>query len=436
MQLSKYNIISKVHNSQNYFIVNSLYGQADIIDSSEHQRIINQEVLNDNTYTGKGYVVDPAKEDELYKKKYLDFIDERDTDEIQIFFAPTYACNFNCSYCYQSGYENENEKVPRSLVDAFFEYVHKNFAGRSKYVTLFGGEPLLNGNNHRAFIEYFIKQLNHYQLDLAIVTNAYHLKDYITLLATASVREIQVTLDGLEHAHDARRPLKNGKGSFTQITEGIDQALQASMPVNLRMVIDKDNINELPRFAQFAIKKGWTKSSLFKTQLGRNYELHYCQAQNNKLYSRLSMYQDIYQLIKQYPEILQFHKPAYSLSKFLFENGELPDPIFDACPGCKTEWAFDYTGKIYSCTATVGKSDEVLGTFYPEVKLNNDLIEQWQERDVLSINQCRGCNLQLACGGGCASVAKNESKQICSPDCRPVTELLELGIALYSETEE
>ena len=72
-------------------------------------------------------------------------------------------------------------------------------------------------------------------------------------------------------------------------------------------------------------------------------------------------------LIRQHPAILQFHKPAYSVSKFLFENGELPDPLFDSCPGCKTEWAFDYTGRIYSCTATVGKPGEELGTFYPEV---------------------------------------------------------------------
>ncbi len=137
--------------------------------------------------------------------------------------------------------------------------------------------------------------------------------------------------------------------------------------------------------------------------------------------------------IKEFPHILEFHKPAYSISKFLFENGELPKPLFDSCPGAKTEWAFDYTGRIYSCTATVGKVGEELGTFYPEVSLKEDLVEQWEDRDVTSIEKCKDCNLALACGGGCASISFNETGKIISPNCRPITELLEMGISLYSD---
>ena len=136
-------------------------------------------------------------------------------------------------------------------------------------------------------------------------------------------------------------------------------------------------------------------------------------------------------LLKKYPYIKEFHKPAFSVSKFLFEHGSLPDPLFDSCPGTKTEWAFDYTGKIYSCTATVGKSGEELGTFYPGISLNDDAVSEWEERDVLSIDKCRSCELQLACGGGCASVAKNNTGMINAPDCRPIKKLLELGIGHY-----
>jgi uncharacterized protein len=197
------------------------------------------------------------------------------------------------------------------------------------------------------------------------------------------------------------------------------------------MVIDKDNIDNLPDLAEFAIEKGWTKSSHFKTQIGRNYELHHCQSSPDRLFDRISLYEKIFELTKKNPRILEFFKPAYSVSKFLSENGELPEPLFDSCPACKTEWAFDYTGNIYSCTATVGKTDESLGTFYPEVVRKDKIIEQWQTRDVTSIGQCRECPVQLACGGGCGSVAKNKTGLICSPDCRPVKELLELGFSAY-----
>ena len=50
----------------------------------------------------------------------------------------------------------------------------------------------------------------------------------------------------------------------------------------------------------------------------------------------------------------------------------MPSPVFDACPGAKSEWAFDYTGRIYSCTATVGKTEESLGRFFPSVQLDDD----------------------------------------------------------------
>ena len=82
------------------------------------------------------------------------------------------------------------------------------------------------------------------------------------------------------------------------------------------------------------------------------------------------MYKKIYQILKENPEVLDFHKPAFSISKFIYENGELPNPLFDACTGTKTEWAFDYSGNIYACTATVGNKGDELGTFYPEVSHN------------------------------------------------------------------
>jgi uncharacterized protein len=145
------------------------------------------------------------------------------------------------------------------------------------------------------------------------------------------------------------------------------------------------------------------------------------------------LFERIFELTREYPHILQFYKPAYSISKFLSENGNLPNPLFDSCPACKTEWAFDYTGHIYPCTATVGKANESLGTYYPDVSLNKMQIDKWESRDVTLIPECKDCSVQLACGGGCSSVAKNRTGKICSTDCRPVKELMELGFSSYIE---
>ncbi len=438
MKFSKYNIYSKIRDSENYFIVNLLSGNADIVTGSDAGKI--EAVRKGDSYedeafieelTMKGYIVDESDEARLFREKYLDFVDAREKDEIQIFFVPNYSCNFACSYCYQDQYLNPAPELRRDVIDAFFDYVKKEFSSRRKYITVFGGEPLLNSPQQKEMIDYFIGKSVEADLSLCFVTNGYYLGEYVPALKIAKIREIQVTLDGTSSVHDKRRFLKNGGPTFEKIVRGIDACLTAGININLRVVIDRENIENLSELARFAIDKGWTDNELFKTQIGRNYELHHCQSSPDKLFDRISLYERLYDLIKKHPHITKFHKPAYSISKFLAENGELPDPLFDSCPACKTEWALDYTGNIYSCTATVGKTDESLGTFYPVISRKNSVIEEWESRDVTSINDCKECSLQLACGGGCGSIAKNKTGNICSPDCRPVRELMELGFAEY-----
>jgi len=440
MYFSKHNIFSKIKDSENFFIVNLLSGNADIV-SPDFERLITkikygEEIENENFRNDlieKGYLVEEVEEEKLYRRKYLDFLDNRDDDELQLFFVPNYSCNFACSYCYQDEYVTSKGSLSKEIIDSFFSYIQKAFIGRRKYITVFGGEPLLNTSIQKEHISYLINQANKFQIDVCFVTNGYTLVDYIDILKQGRIREIQITLDGTAEVHNKRRFLKGSAGTFDKIAEGVDACIVSKLTVNLRMVVDKENILNLPELASLAINKGWTSSNFFKTQIGRNYELHHCQSASSKLFSRVSLYESLYTLIKQHPHIIEFYKPAYSITKFLAENGSLPDPLFDSCPACKTEWAFDYTGKIYPCTATVGVENETLGSFYPEVKLNMHLVNNWENRDVVSIPECKDCNLQLACGGGCGSVAKNSNGTICSTDCRPVSDLLEIGFAAYSE---
>jgi uncharacterized protein len=443
MKYSKYNIFSKIRDSENYFIINLLTGNADILNPDDAERlkaIINGKDLSDKAFytdlSEKGYLAEETSEKKLYRRRYLDFLDSRSKDEIQLFFVTNYSCNFACTYCYQDQYNNPGNELGIEVTEAFFQYVKKEFALHNKYITVFGGEPLLNSPKQKETIEYLVKRATEENIEISFVTNGYNLKNYVDILRKGLIREVQVTLDGTEEVHNSRRFLKGGGGTFNEIVEGIDACLKNRISVNLRMVIDKENVDNLPDLAKFAIDKGWTRSPYFKTQLGRNYELHHCQSSPGKLFSRISMFENIFELTKKHPHILEFYKPAYSVSKFLSETGSLPDPLFDACPACKTEWAFDYTGRIYSCTATVGKTDESLGSFYPVVSLDRSKVNHWESRDVTAIPECKDCSLQLACGGGCGSVAKNRTGSVCSTDCRPVKELLELGFSEYFENEK
>jgi uncharacterized protein len=432
MQLSKYNILAPIEGSDASVIVNLLSGNADVLSAHQARELATGSTLDDPELIEKGYIVDAAEEAGRYRRAYLDFIEDRDRDEIQLFYVPNYACNFNCSYCCQHSYESPKAGQQDEVLAAFFAYIDRSFVGRRKYVTLFGGEPLLPTEGSARALEGLIAGTLERNLDLALVTNGYHLERYIDVVARGRIREIQVTLDGPQAVHDGRRHLVSGQATFDSIVKGIDAALARDLAVNLRTVLDRENLDAYVELAHFAIHKGWTQHPRFKTQIGRNYELHECQVERNKLYTRLELFKDIFKLARKHPELLNFHRPAFSISRYLFDQGKLPSPLFDACPATKTEWAFDYTGHIYSCTATVGKASESLGTFYPEVHLVAEKVGDWEERDVLAIEQCRDCNLQLACGGGCGSVAKNRTGTVNAPDCRPISELLSLGVALYA----
>jgi uncharacterized protein len=420
-----------VRGRDEHFIVNLLGRNADLLDAAEAAALDRGEATSPDALE-RGYLVDPGAETAAEAHAYASFVTARADDEVQLFFAPTYACNFGCTYCYQAEYAPPPAADDLAVIAAFFAYVDRAFTGRKKYLTLFGGEPLLDTPRQRSALGALIDGAAARGLDVAVVTNGFHLTGYLDLLARAHLREIQITLDGTRNLHDARRPLKGGGGTFDQVAAGVEATLTRGIPVNLRVVVDRDNLSGLPELARYARDRGWTTNRLFKTQLGRNYELHVCQASSARLYSRLEINEALYELIASHPEVLELHRPAFSVARHLAERGELPEPLFDSCPACKTEWAFDTTGRIYPCTATVGKDGEQVGTFYPEVHLDSERAGAWQRRDVTTIPECRDCAVKLACGGGCGSVAKNRTGRVDSPDCRPVRESLELGLAVYT----
>ena len=184
MKYSRFNIFSKIRDSENYFIVNLLTGNADILGISDAEKlkaIIRGEAFPDDVFSAelvaKGYMSEDADETRLYRNRYLDFLDSRDKDEIQIFFVTNYSCNFACTYCYQDQYNNPNQELSNDVIDSFFNYIKNEFAGRNKYITVFGGEPLLNSPKQKAAIEYLLNKASDEKLEVSFVTNGYSLEE-------------------------------------------------------------------------------------------------------------------------------------------------------------------------------------------------------------------------------------------------------------------
>jgi uncharacterized protein len=466
MFLAKNNIIVKLDREMpvEYAILNPVAGNFDLMSQEEYH--LYQEIEAGAVDSEEGSVLEkvadakssPGNEarrelaayllergyafetKEAYEKSrqaaYAEFKSEVNDAQVQLMLIPTYACNLACTYCFQHGIDGRPQMISKETVDAFFDYARAEFgdAKEKPFITLFGGEPLINSKAQREIIAHIVDHCVAEGYEIAAVTNGYDFAEYLDLLSRAKIKEIQFTLDGSETVHDKRRMTANQRGTYKRILDGMEKAVANKVPINLRSVIDKENVDDLVALAQEMDDRGWLDlpPRLFKTQIGRNYELFECYEKPEHLFSQVELWAYVAKLAEAHPVLKKFHRPDFMGLRYLVDTGELYVPSFDTCPAAKTEWIFDLYGDIYGCTASCGREDFKLGTYWPEVTKNEAAIETWKNRDVTNIEKCRDCKYDIICGGGCGVVAANRHDgEILSPDCRPIQELYDIGLNFY-----
>ena len=447
MRLSRSVILAPVPGSDQVLLVQPLTGQAALVgrDGADSLRRLADGAalptsLDEGELREASFLVESDEDDRALRAAALsEWAAEAEKTPTQLLVVPSFGCNLACTYCYQEAFDPAAAGLMRpEVVDAFFAHVDRHHAAEHPrpFVTLFGGEPLRDTPAHHDRVDRFLAGAHARGLEVAAVTNGHDLTSFVPALASGPVKEIQVTLDGPREVHDRRRPHASGAGTFDRIVAGIDGLLAAGVPVNLRVVADRENLDALPELAELAAAKGWLDlpAARFKTQVGRNYELFGCASRQRRaaLFDRVELWARYLELAEAHPVVRTFHRPRFHGVGHLAETGELPAPNFDACPATKKEWAFGPDGKLYGCTATVGHPAHVLGTYHPEIARDDAAIAAWRGRSALTIPACRECALAPVCGGGCGAIAWEREGTPLAPDCRPVPEIYGLGVRHYA----
>ncbi len=161
--------------------------------------------------------------------------------ELQI----TSACNLQCRHCYLG--DHSGTELPPPVVKSILKEFERMQGLR---VLITGGEPLL----HSRFNE-----INDMLPDLLVrkvlFTNGLLLKkDVIGLL---KVDEIQVSVDGLEEAHDRLR----GAGTFNKVMASIKLAMDAGFDVSISTMVHRSNLADFDAMEQLFKDMGikdWT----------------------------------------------------------------------------------------------------------------------------------------------------------------------------------
>lgn len=144
----------------------------------------------------------------------------------------TEKCNLSCSYCYELKGHNKS-KMSIGIVHKALEYLCNNAKlinnEEGFHVMIFGGEPFLYPEIVEEICEYGyqLQQKHKVKFTATVITNGTQMNDYIFYILTNYKNKIgltcQLSIDGIEEAHNLYRVMKNGEGSFKYIQKNIDK---------------------------------------------------------------------------------------------------------------------------------------------------------------------------------------------------------------------
>ena len=82
-------------------------------------------------------------------------------------------------------------------------------------------------------------------------------------------------------------------------------------------------------------------------------------------------------------------------------------------------------GDIYSCVRSVGDKRFSVGTYFPKVTEKDASL---LTRSIVTIPECRDCNLALICGGGCGYAVAADDGSVNHPNCSNIYKELRVVI--------
>lgn len=342
---------------------------------------------------------------------------------------PTYDCNLRCFYCFQDHMRTDPKfayllkRMTIPMADRIFDAMPQIEAlhgiapdsGYARPITLFGGEPLLREN--RDLIEHIFRRAKDGgTLGINAVTNGTDLDAYQDLLGPDGISQLQITIDGVPEEHDRRRVYPDGRGSFAAIAANIDLALKRETRVNVRMNIDRNNVQDLPVLARIFEDRGWSEDPCF---LAYTAPVH---ASNDKTdrentFSSWELDQALDELRARYPVMRIIRRPDDQLRSrvlSIFMSGDHPGLQPTYCGAHTGMYVIDRFGDLYACWERTGNAKIRIGRIRPDaaVEIDETNSSMWRTRTVTSNPVCRQCRYALYCGGGCAVLAEGRKGRI------------------------
>jgi uncharacterized protein len=175
------------------------------------------------------------------------------SNHLELIIMPTEACNFRCTYCYETF---EHKKMKRSVVAGIKALIDRRGDDLDDLaISWFGGEPLLAFDVVRDICGHAIKVAKSAGFDFSssMTTNGYFLdKQRFSSCLENEIRSFQISFDGDEPLHNSSRKLASGGGTFDRIWANVMamKELSDDFHVLLRLHYTLENFLCIGKFAR------------------------------------------------------------------------------------------------------------------------------------------------------------------------------------------
>jgi len=335
------------------------------------------------------------------------------SNSLSLTIAPTRACNFNCSYCYEEN--RPNKRMSQEVQNGILDFVKNKYSTiESLNVVWYGGEPSLEVKIVKHLSVELQKLVKNYSAYM--VTNGFCLDKLIDLIPELKITGLQITLDGTRDTHNKTRHLKNGKDTFNKILANIEALLakQYNINISIRMNINKENSDQYVPLLHILQEKFGRKVHLYPAFV-RDYGGGCISS---------SCYEDGVKKAEYLKNIFD---------KYGIHTKDIyPTRTFKGCM-CQQMNAFviGVEGELYKCWHHLGVNDKIVGSIFDTHTITNYtlLSDIMINGDVIFDNKCRTCVLFPSCYGGCMD-EKSKNKDYCIPAKSMLEDFIDIHYAL------
>ena len=310
--------------------------------------------------------------------------------------AVTTACNIGCTYCYEEGTRSLTMTEP--VIAGVLRWMEQRIVQdgiREICPGLFGGEPFLYPRLLFRLMDGFHELVRRYNVtgEFYSSSNGMLLTPWLAeQLGRRGLTQLQISLDGTEEIHNARRTGKKGQPSYQESLRGLKVAVEHIRNVTVKVNFDRHNRASIRALFDQLIEEGLHKRVDVKLEA----------------------------IAYQIPGSRVQHDPSYVIPP---ESVEMADAYLEMMlearqRGIKVRQDTAHTtpcmfsshhgviigpeGNIYKCISLVGRPEFSVGTVFDDAYNTEEYERQMDTTKRLSQCYEEACPYIPVCAGGCA----------------------------------